>query len=53
MKVLQLKISLMKKKKRISRVLLVSKTETFDNLHGMIQILFNLDSTEMYTFDIN
>ena len=53
MKALQLKISLTKKKKRISRVLLVSKTETFDNLHGMIQILFNLDSTEMYTFEIN
>lgn len=53
MKALQLKISLMKKKKRISRVLLVSKTETFENLHGMIQILFNLDSIEMYTFEVN
>ena len=53
MQALQLKISLMKKKKRISRVLLVSKTETFENLHGMIQILFNLDSIEMYTFEVN
>ena len=53
MKALKLKISLMKKKKRISRVLLVSKTETFDHLHGMIQILFNLDSTEMYLFEID
>jgi len=53
MQALQLKISLMKKKKRISRVLLVSKTETFENLHGMIQILFNLDSIEMYTFEVD
>ena len=45
MKSFELKISLIQKKKRIMRTLLVSKKTTYEQLHEMIQLLFNLDCT--------
>lgn len=53
MKGIELKISLIQKKKRIMRKLLVSKNTTYEQLHEMIQILFNLDCCEAYSFEIN
>ena len=53
MKSLELKISLTQKKKRIMRTLLVSKNTTYEQLHEMIQILFNLDCCESYGFEVN
>ena len=53
MKSFELKISLIQKKKRIMRTLLVSKKTTYEQLHEMIQLLFNLDCTEAYTFEVN
>lgn len=53
MKAIELKISLMQKKKRIMRTLLVSKKTTYEQLHEMIQILFNLDCCEAYSFEMN
>lgn len=50
MKAIQFEITLLKKRKRIKRTLLVSKKATFDELHGMIQLLFNLDHVEEYEF---
>ncbi|MGN1344704.1 MAG: hypothetical protein ACI4U3_08995 [Traorella sp.] len=51
MKACQLKISLLPDKK-ITRTLLISKNKTIENLHEMIQILFNLDGCESYSFKI-
>ena len=53
MKSFELKISLIQKKKRIMRTLLVSKKTTYEQLHEMIQLLFNLDCTEAYSFELN
>lgn len=53
MKALLLKISLIKKRKRIMRTLLVCKKMTYEQLHEMIQILFHLDCCEEYCFNIN
>ena len=53
MKSMELKISLMKKKKRIMRTLMISKNTTYEQLHEMIQLCFNLDLCEAYSFEIN
>lgn len=53
MKSMELKISLMKKRKSISRTILVTKKTTYEQLHEMIQLLFNLDNCEAYSFEID
>ena len=52
MKAIQLKISLTGMKKTVMRRILISKKTTFEELHSMIQLLFNLDGVEAYTFHI-
>ena len=53
MKAIQLRISLTGMKKRVMRRVLVSKKTTFEELHSMIQLLFNLDDVEAYAFHVN
>lgn len=53
MKAMQINISLTQKRKKIMRTLIVSKKTTYEQLHEMIQILFNLDCCEEYSFEID
>lgn len=52
MKSVQLKITLLEKKKRIMREVIVSKKTTYEQLHQIIQVLFNLDGVEEYAFKV-
>lgn len=53
MKTIQLEISLLDKNKKISRTILVPKKTTYQQLHEMIQLVFNLDHIEAFMFEKN
>ena len=51
MKVYEMKVSLLKKRRKISRTLQVPASTTFAQLHQMIQIAFNCENVEYYEFE--
>lgn len=53
MRAIKLEISLKKTKKKINRTVLVFKKMSYQQLHEVIQLLFNLDCCEDYAFIYN
>lgn len=53
MKACQIKIKLLKTKKKVTRTIIIPKQFTFDDLHKVIQVCFGLYDLELYEFSYN